>query len=156
MTPCLEKKLTLAGATKIYRCELVSLKNGIGVLRYVIEQAYDIAGFLLSPGDETLAVYWEDRPYTLYIWKRLKQRDRAYYFNIADSVALRSGEFRWRDLAVDILVDNRGAIRVLDEHELPPDLPRALLDYILSAKEAVLAGYQDIIKEGERMIEGKN
>ena len=153
MTPCLEKKITLAGATKTYHCELVSLKNGIGVLRYVIEQSYNVAGFLLAPGDETLAVFWEDRPYTLYIWKRRKQRDRAYYFNIADTVTLQHREFRWRDLAVDVLVAQDGTVKVLDEHELPPDLSRELLEYIMKAKEAVLRGYREIIKEAELLIQ---
>jgi predicted RNA-binding protein associated with RNAse of E/G family len=152
MTSCLEKKLTLAGATKTYRCELISLRHGVGILRYIIEQAYDVAGFLLAPGDETLAVYWQDRPYTLYIWRRRRQGDRAYYFNIADSVELGQEEFRWRDLAVDILVDQNGAVKVLDEHELPPDLPPSLLDHIMVAKKTVLAGYEAIIEEAEKLI----
>ncbi len=78
MHACLEKKLTLAGKIETYSCDLVSLRNGIGILRYVIDREYDVAGFRLAPGDVTLAVYWENRPYTLYVWFRQKERDRAY------------------------------------------------------------------------------
>lgn len=152
MSLCIEKKLTLTGGAKTYRCELVSLKDDIGILRYVIDQPYDVGGFLLSPGDETLAVYWEGRPYTLYIWLRGKQRDRAYYFNIADSVALSASEFIWRDLAVDILVDADGRVQVLDEHELPAGLASGLQQYIMKAKDEVIARYQDIIEEAERIM----
>ena len=106
MAPCLEKKLTLSGETETYPCELVSLRGGVGILRYVIDRDYDVAGFRLAPGDVTLAVYWEERPYTLYIWLRKKQAGRAYYFNVADSIVLGTDEFIWRDLAVDILVDS--------------------------------------------------
>jgi len=152
MSLCIEKKLTLSGETKTYQCDLVSLRDGTGILRYVIDQPYDMAGFKLSPGDETLAVYWHRRPYTLYIWHRARHGDRAYYFNVADSVALAQDEFVWRDLAVDILVTDDGTVRVLDEHELPPGLPPSLLEYILKAKDHILAHFQDIIEEAESMI----
>ena len=152
MSACLERKLTLSGETKDYSCELVSLRDGIGVLRYIIDRAYDVDGFLLAPGDATLALYWKDRPYTLYVWFRRAQKDRAYYFNIADSVSLSPGEFRWRDLAVDILVDPSGKARVLDEHELPPDLPADLASYIREARDQVLKHFHDIIREADESL----
>lgn len=152
MNKCIETKLTLSGETKRYQCELVALHDGFGILRYVIDREYDVAGLRLSPGDETIALYWEDRPYTLYVWLRRDQKDRSYYFNIADSVSLRPEEFIWRDLAVDILVDPKGNVLVLDEHELPRDLPPSLLDRIMKAKEHVLGRVQDIIEEADRLI----
>lgn len=152
MTPCLEKKLTLSGDVQTYSCELVSLRDGVGILRYVIDREYDVAGYRLAPGDVTLAVYWEGRPYTLYVWFRKGRRDRAWYFNIADSVALAPREFTWRDLAVDILVDGSGGVQVLDEHELPPDLEPDLAGYIAAARDHVLAHCGDILKEAEGLL----
>jgi hypothetical protein len=152
MALCLEKKHTLSGSVQTYSCELVSLRNGVGILRYVIDREYDVAGYRLSPGDRTLAVYWTGRPYTLYVWFRKGPRDRAYYFNIADSIALSSREFLWRDLAVDILVDPSGIPRVLDEHELPPDLPADLAGYIARARDHVLERFRDIIKEADEIL----
>jgi hypothetical protein len=152
MNLCIEKKTTLSGRTQTYRCGLLSLREGVGILRHVIDREYDVAGFRLSPGDETIAVFWEDRPYTLYIWVRKQQADRAYYINIADSIILGHEEFSWRDLAVDILVTGDGRVRVLDEHELPHDLPAGLLQYIMKAKDEVLAGYRDIVEEANRLI----
>lgn len=151
-----ERKLTLAGAEHLYACELLVYQPGFGVLKYVIDRTYDIAGFVLSPGDVTLAVYWKGRPYTLYIWFREQHGDRAYYFNIADSVSLSPGEFVWRDLAVDILVTDDGTVRVLDEHELPHGLSGGLLEYILKAKDHILAHFRDIIEEAEKLIEAKS
>lgn len=152
MKACLEKKLTLSGKTYHYECELISLRNGIGVLRHVIDRNYDIAGFRLSPGDEKLAVFWTGRSYTLYKWHRKRQNDYAYYLNIADSVSLTPDVFVWRDLAVDVLVDSEGSVHVLDEHELPHDLARDLLDYIMNAREEVLAWLQVIIKEADALL----
>jgi len=142
---CQETKITLSGETKTYPCELISLDNGAGILRYVIDREYDVHGVKLSPGDETIALYWEDRPYTLYIWRRPAQ-DAAYYFNIADRISLTPQEFIWRDLVVDILVDHAG-VHVLDEDELPPSLDTGLLSSIREAQAHVLAHHPRIIKE---------
>jgi hypothetical protein len=104
MSLCIETKRTLSGETKTYRCELLHFGSGFGVLRYVIDREYDVYGVELAPGDKTIALYWEDRPYTLYIWRRRTAKTPVYYFNIADRISLTPQEFIWRDLVVDILI----------------------------------------------------
>ncbi|MHB8844451.1 MAG: DUF402 domain-containing protein [Nitrospirota bacterium] len=151
MPLCLETKHTLSGATEHYSCELIHYESGFGILRYIIDRAYDVHGVKLSPGDETLALYWEDRPYTLYIWKRNLSPVPVYYFNIADQVSLSPREFVWRDLAVDVLVDERG-VHVLDEHEVPPGLAPPLLLSIKSATTRLLADHRTIIRDAEALI----
>ena len=146
MPLCIETKLTLSGETKTYRCELLHFGSGFGVLRYVIDREYDVHGVVLAPGDETIALYWEDRPYTLYVWRRQAAQDTVFYFNIADQISLTPQEFIWRDLAVDILVDSRG-VHVLDEHELPADLDADLGRYINEAQAHILVHYEDIIQK---------
>jgi predicted RNA-binding protein associated with RNAse of E/G family len=120
------------------------------VLKYVIDQEYDVHGIKLHPGDVTHALYWSDRPYTLYIW-RLSKRS-VYYFNIADSIALTPAEFVWRDLAVDILIDVDRKVHVLDEHELPDNLSPELLRYIQRAKNAIMREHPAIIQEAEAIL----
>ncbi len=156
MPRCLEKKLTLSGTIQAYSCELLHLQIGFGILRYVIDREYNIAGLRLSRGDETIALYWEDRPFTLYIWRRRAPGDTAYYFNIADRVSLSTQEFLWRDLAVDILVDPQGKVHVLDEDELPADLDAELGDYIIEAKEHILGNFADIIHEADTLLKRTN
>lgn len=152
MSICVENKLLLSGETERYPCELVSLQDGFGILRYVIDRDYDIAGFQLAPGDETLALYWANRPYTLYVWLRKAQGDRAYYFNIADSVVLTPREFTWRDLAVDILITPKNEPIILDEHELPADLDGSLAAYIRKSKQHILENHQDIVNEAKQLL----
>jgi predicted RNA-binding protein associated with RNAse of E/G family len=146
MPLCIETKLTLSGEAKTYRCELLHYESGFGILRYIIEREYDIQGLKLAPGDETIALYWEGRPYTLYVWRGKAAQDTAYYFNIADRIVLTPQEFLWRDLAVDILVVSRG-VRVLDEDELPSDLEAGFLHSIREAQAHILSSYPRIIKE---------
>ncbi len=150
MAACIEKKLTLSGRTDLFRCELLQLNPERGVLRYVLEREYRLAGIRLLPGDVTYALYWPDRPYTLYIWHTTT--GPVYYFNIADSVALTPETFVWRDLVVDILVADRSHPLVLDEEELPHDLPPELGAYIRSATHLVLSSYHTVIRESEDLI----
>jgi hypothetical protein len=149
-----EKKILLTGEVLTFPCELLYLDDRMGVLRYVIDRPYDISGIKLFPGDITIALYWIDRPYTLYIWIwRLNQgKDTVYYFNIADRISLQPKEFIWRDLVVDVLVDAQKNVHVLDENELPHNLDVDLSHYIQSAKTLILREYHEIIREADAAI----
>lgn len=147
---CLETKLTLSGEIQTYSCELLHYEAGFGVLRYVIDREYDVHGVKLSPRDETIALYWEDRPYTLYIWRRKSMSGPVHYFNIADRISLSPQEFVWRDLAVDVLVDERG-VHVLDVNELPSGIDPSLLLFIRSATAQILADHQAIIRTADAL-----
>lgn len=171
MPLCTEKKNLLSGEVKRFSCELVHLneEQNFGILRYVIDQSYDISGVKLRPGDITLALYWADRPYTLYIWYLNKGAEVAYYFNIADQISLQPTEFAWRDLVLDILIHPRpclppcqggtergldmdSVVHVLDEHELPLDLSPEVASYIQSTKELILRDYNRIIQEADATL----
>jgi hypothetical protein len=147
-----EKKILFTGEVQTFLCELVHLEDGFGVLRYVIDRSYDISGIKLLPGDITIALYWVDRPYTLYIWRLNQGKDTVYYFNIADRISLQPQEFMWRDLVVDVLVDTQKNVHVLDENELPGDLGQELLRYIQSAKELIMRDHRKIIQEADAIV----
>ncbi len=149
---CIEKKILLSGAVQEYPCQLMHLHDRFGVLRYVLDREYFVSDIPLNVGDITYALYWIDRPYTLYTWRWERSDDALYYFNIADNISLTRDEFIWRDLAVDILIDTRKAVRVLDEHELPSDLSHELRKYIERSKSLVLGHYPEIIREAASLL----
>ena len=107
----------------------------------------------ILPGDLTCAVFWSDRPYTLYTWSLPRRARTLYYFNIGDSIALTPREFVWRDLVVDILIDGDGTPRVLDEHDIPTDIDASLRRNIRSAKEHILRKYRQIVAEADALLE---
>jgi hypothetical protein len=151
MSICIEKKLTLSGKVFLFECELLLLNSGLGVLKYVIDREYTVDGIKLQPGDITHALYWTGRPYTLYIWHL--SRDRVvHYFNIADRISLQPREFLWRDLAVDIVIDDGRNVRVLDEDELPDNLDPELSRYIQNAKATIMQEYASIIHEANVIV----
>jgi hypothetical protein len=147
----IEKKLTLSGRTFLFECELLLLRSGLGVLKYIIDREYVVDGIKLQPGDITHALYWTDRPYTLYIWHLTGNRV-IHYFNIADRISLQPREFLWRDLTVDILIDNDLSIHVLDENELPDNLDPALSRYIQKAKAMIMLEHPAIIHEAHVIV----
>lgn len=169
MPLCTEKKILLSGEVLTFSCELIHFAKDFGILKYVIDRSYDISGVHLRPGDITTALYWIDRPYTLYIWHVNQKKDTAYYFNIADQISLQPQEFSWRDLVVDVLIhprpylppcqggverglDTDSAVHVLDENELPADLNPELTNYIQSAKSLILRDYRNIIHEADATL----
>jgi hypothetical protein len=151
MSICIEKKLTLSGKVYLFECELLLLNSSLGVLKYVIDREYPVDGINLHPGDITHALYWTDRPYTLYIWHLTRDRV-VHYFNIADRISLQPREFLWRDLAVDIVIEDGRNIRVLDEDELPGNLEPELSRYIQNAKKTIIQEYALIIHEANVIV----
>jgi hypothetical protein len=150
---CRETKILLTGAAHEYSCELQYLGDNFGILRFVIDKEYDVDGIRLRPNDITYALYWTDRPYTLYVWHLGGSGEIVYYFNIADRISLQPREFIWRDLAVDVVIDSAsGTPRVLDEDELPGDLPPELHRYIQAAKAHLLADFPDVISEANALL----
>ncbi len=152
MIPCREIKHMLTGPARTYACEQLLYEPGFGMLRYVVEREYDIRGRRLHPGDVTHGLYWENRPYTLYVWDLGERGGRLYYFNVADRVVLRSGEFVWRDLAIDVVISAEGSCEILDEHELPADLDAGLRSYIDQAVALIRKQHRDIIKNADELI----
>jgi predicted RNA-binding protein associated with RNAse of E/G family len=71
----------------------------------------------------------------------------GYYFNIADQTRIEPGRLSWRDLVVDVLVLPGAPPRVLDEDELPANLPAELRATIDAGVAAVVGGGDNLIDE---------
>ncbi len=152
MTACRETKILLSGEVQHFACDLLALADGFGALRYVLDRPYQVGDIRLIPGDVTVALYWIDRPYTLYTWVPRSLGKPLYYFNIADGVRLSAEEFVWRDLVVDVLMDADSRVRVLDEDELPRDLDAGLRCSIEQARYLVATHARELSQEAEGLI----
>lgn len=152
MKKCIERKRYLSGAEVVFECELVALEDRFGVLKYVLQQGWQVHGLTLRPGTLTYAFYWTDRPYNLYWWMDPDGGAVGYYFNLADSVALSPREFVWRDLVIDLLALPGGEILLIDEEELPDGLEPGLQAYIQAGKGLVLRDYRAIIAEAAALL----
>jgi hypothetical protein len=156
MPVCIEKKILLSGTVQEYPCGLVHYEKNFVILRYAVDRTYRVGGFIIGPGDITYALYWQKCPYTVYTWHLQRPERRLYYFNIADSISLSPETVVWRDLVVDILIDDSGSVLVLDEEELSPDLEPGLRLHIEKTKRHILDQHPAIVREVTTLLKQYN
>ncbi len=152
MRTCIEIKKTLDGKIRKYRCELINLHSGKGILKYVLDQPFQVDALQLSIRTITYAFYWETAPFTLYKWYRPDGIKIADYFNIADTIQLTPKKFVWRDLALDILVFPGGEYVILDEDEIPADIDSATKDRIAFSKIYLLQRFRSIVDDTDKDV----
>ena len=147
-----ERKTRLDGTVAEFACTLLAIEPGRrAVLRYVIDREWKIGetGIVVRPGFVTIAHYWIDRPFNVYHWLD-GPRTVAYYCNVAETTEIGEQLVAFTDLAIDVLLRPSGAIDVLDEDEIPPDLePRHRLT-IAKALEILVTDAKRLIAEIER------
>jgi hypothetical protein len=146
----LERKLSLDGRRKEFRCRLVEMTPSGAVVLFVAAGSYQVADLTLPPGTVTLGHFWTDRAYNVYHWLTPEGRTIAHYVNIAADIRIDQTEIAWRDLAVDLLWRPGGTKpEVLDEAELPADLDLGLRAHIGAATRAALAAAPAVVGELE-------
>jgi predicted RNA-binding protein associated with RNAse of E/G family len=150
--PITERKTRLDGTVVEYPCEALVVEPGRrAVVRYVIDGGRRLEGtdLVLRAGTVTIGHFWTDRPYNVYHWLE-DRRTIAFYVSIASDTTIDRETIAYTDLVVDVLLRPSGAIEVLDEEELPPDLdPRHRLA-IAKALETCVTEARRLIAEIER------
>ena len=145
-----ERKTRLDGTTVEYACQAVLVEPPArAVLRYVLDRAWTVGSLALRPGLVTIGHYWADRPYYAYHWVD-GGRTVGLYFSIADRMRIARDAVQYRDLVVDVLLEPSGAVEILDEDELPPDLEPAARKTIADALEALITNGRRLAAEIER------
>lgn len=148
----IERKTRLDGSVAEFTCAPLVVEPGRrAVLHYVSDRPWPIAGggVVVPPGTITAGHYWVDRPYNVYHWMT-GGRTLAYYCNVATGTTIAADLVAYTDLTVDVLVMPSGAVTVLDEDELPPDLAPPHRLVIARALEALVTDPRTLIREIER------
>ena len=151
-TAITERKTRLDGTVAEFACTLLALEPGRrAVLRYVIDREWTIGEtrIVVRPGMVTVAHYWIDRPFNVYHWLD-GGKTVAYYCNVAETTEISERVVAFTDLAIDVLLRPTGAIDVLDEDELPPDLAPAHRLTIAKALEILVTDARRLSAEIER------
>ena len=148
----MERKRRLDGTSVEFECAglLVQPPNR-AVLQYVIgdPRALEGTSLVLPAGTVTIAHYWADRLYNVYHWLG-GGRTLGYYCSISEDTSITDEVVSYTDLAVDVLIDPRGEPTVLDEEELPPDLPPPQRGVIARALDELTSQSRRIAAEIER------
>ncbi|MFK7696589.1 DUF402 domain-containing protein [Paenibacillus sp. HJGM_3] len=124
----LERKIKYDGSVVDYECILLEREDNRAVLFYPITKSFSVAygaedrKLILPNGSYTIAYYWTDRPYNVYVWRDAGGTYIGAYFNIVRNTVLTETEVSFEDLIVDVLLLPAGERYVLDEEELPEPL----------------------------------
>jgi predicted RNA-binding protein associated with RNAse of E/G family len=151
-TTVVERKIRLDGSTEEFLCERLLVEPGKrAVLRYRLDRDWNVAGMIVVPkGSFTIAHYWTDRSYNVYHWVSPERRTIAYYCNVVASTSIAEEAVSYEDLVVDVLIDTSGAATVLDEEDLPTDLPSPRRAIVHRALEDLTSHSRRIAAEMER------
>ncbi|BCB02660.1 DUF402 domain-containing protein [Bacillus sp. KH172YL63] len=122
----IERKVQYDGKVVEHDCRVLKADHGGLVLFHEIAVPFTMMAngesLTIPQGSYTIAHYWFDRPYNLYIWRDHKGGYLGSYFNIVRNTTLHAGVISFEDLIVDVLVTSDGEVAVLDLNELPEPL----------------------------------
>ena len=144
-----EVKRTLAGVEKRFECRVLARTPTHLAVLWIAPGAMHVHGVDLPAGTVSVGHFWTDRPYNVYHWLE-RGRTLAYYFNVGLVDEISEAQVAWRDLIIDVLVKPDGAIDILDEDDVPPDLPAEHRRTIAQALEQIVTNPKRLVKEIER------
>lgn len=145
----LEIKHKLNGSRHEFNCQTLEKAPGEVVMLYILEKPVSIADIDFAAGTLSLGYFWDNRNYNVYHWVSPQGESLAAYVNIADRTEISPDIVEWRDLIIDLLITPDGRCQVLDEDELPDDLPSALDQLISQQTESLLQQHQQLLSDIE-------
>jgi hypothetical protein len=148
--PVIERKTRFDGSVQEFACRALLIEPGKrAVIGYDLTRDWQVGGLVVPKGGYTAGHFWLDRPYNVYHWLD-GRRTLGYYFNVGLVDEISESRVAWRDLIVDVLVKPDGGIDILDEDEVPPDLPPEHRRTIAQALEQIVTNPKRLVKEIER------
>lgn len=145
----IERKIRYDTKVVEYRCKLLEAHNQQVVLFHIIEDTFIMtanqANLTIPKGSYTLAYYWGNRPYNLYIWRDNKGKYIGCYFNIVKNTCFTNKMVSFEDLIIDIMVLPNGEYYILDEDELPVPLEQFENGNVLKALNSLIGSLDSFL-----------
>ncbi|MFK4413402.1 MULTISPECIES: DUF402 domain-containing protein [Bacillus] len=121
-----ERKIRYDSTVVDHTCLLLEKQLQSIVLFHEVQYSFTMtahgASLTIPKGSYTIAYYWENRPYNLYIWRDKNGMYVGSYFNVVKNTQITDKFVSFEDLIIDILVLPSGEYFILDEDELPEPL----------------------------------
>ncbi|GAB6421883.1 DUF402 domain-containing protein [Bacillus luti] len=155
----IERKIRYDSTIVDHNCLILEKKSQSIILFHEVQYSFTMITHDLSltipKGSYTIAYYWENRPYNLYIWRDKNGMYLGSYFNVVKNTQITDELVSFEDLIIDILVLPSGEYFILDEDELPEPLENFEGGYVAEAlyvlKEIIQKSLPQMIGEAEMM-----
>ncbi|PFV93185.1 DUF402 domain-containing protein [Priestia megaterium] len=146
-----ERKIRYDSTIVDTNCKLLNNNEQGLILFHRIDVPFTMTGSqyeLTIPKDAyTLAYFWREQPYNLYVWR---DKDGSYlgsYFNIVKNTTITDDTVSFEDLIIDILIFPNGKYFILDEDELPMALNEFEDGFVQQALQALINSIKPLLKE---------
>lgn len=156
----IERKIRYDSTIVEHTCLLFEKKLKSIVLFHEVQYLFTMTAhdtsLIIPKGSYTIAYYWEDRPYNLYIWRDKDGRYLGSYFNIVKNTQVTNEVVSFEDLIIDIMVLPNGEYFMLDEDELPEPIESFEDGYVNEAlhvlKDIIQKSLPQMIIETEMLL----
>ncbi|TKH12295.1 DUF402 domain-containing protein [Peribacillus simplex] len=160
----IERKIRYDSIVVEHNCLLLKEQNQHVVLFHEIMDSFTMKTgpikLTIPVGSYTIAYYWKDRPYNLYIWRDNDGNYLGSYFNIVRNTYMADKLVSFEDLIIDILVLPGGAYFILDEEELPVPLEQfesgSVKQALISLLDSIDILLSQTISESEKLYKHKD
>ncbi|MGH1296733.1 DUF402 domain-containing protein [Bacillus pretiosus] len=145
----IERKIRYDGTTVDYACLLIEAQQDKIILYHEVQYSFTMAAndtkLTIPKGSYTIAYYWANRPYNLYVWRDQNGGYLGSYFNIVKNTYITDQVVSFEDLILDIMVLPSGEFFILDEDELPEALEQFEDGYVEKALHTVINIIQETL-----------
>ncbi|TCP20781.1 uncharacterized protein DUF402 [Scopulibacillus darangshiensis] len=156
----IERKIRYDNTIVEHSCRLLKAKKQHAVLFHKVQDSFSMTAnqnkLTIPKGSYTLAYYWKDRPFNLYIWSDGSGNYLGAYFNIVKNTYMADTLVSFEDLLIDIMVFPNGEYYILDEDELPIPIDQFENGFVQEAlnslTDSIDALLSEIISESEALM----
>jgi hypothetical protein len=149
-----EIKTHIDGRIEKFECELLSLSQNFAIVEFIWDRDEPhIDGPMFLPAGKiyTHAYFWEDRNYLIYKISEENGNHLGVRFDVCMNVSIEPDLITFDDLVLDLWIDSRNKIHVLDEDEVESFgvsglLSAEQLELIEKTKTHLVENHQEIIE----------
>jgi hypothetical protein len=153
----LELKRHLNKPDESYWCDLLQSGRDWIVIKYVSDRPGRVGGVAFEAGSTTFAYYRTGMGYV--VWKMLTPQQGlvGHLFHICRDQQVQSDRVEYLDLLLDIWIDARGRLTILDRDELQAGVSNGVisqqdLEWIARHQEEITQNWRQIIADFDLLL----
>ncbi|UCD80204.1 MAG: DUF402 domain-containing protein [Desulfobacterales bacterium] len=155
----LEIKRHINKPDQSFLCDLLKRGQGYIIIKYVNDRPGSVGAVFFDTGSTTYAYYREAMGYV--VWKMMNPLDvlEGYLFHICRDLQVETDRVTYLDLLLDIWIDARGRLEILDRDEVQECVRSGLigeheLGWIARQEKQITENWQHIVADFDHLLKG--
>ena len=153
----LELKRHLNKPDESYLCDLLKRGDDYIIIKYVNEQPGSVASVTFDIGSTTYAYYRNGMGYVIWKMENPHHVLEGYLFHICSDLQVKDDKVEYQDLLLDIWVDAKGQITILDRDEVQQCEAAGLigeveLKWIARHEQEIVGNWHQIIADFNQLL----